>query len=115
MAKTARPKQDSAKRRSPARTPEAQEDQMISMAYDLAAEQLRNGTASSQVISHFLKLGSPKARLETEILQHQKELVAAKTEAIKSSARMEELYKDAIDAMRSYSGGSVANDDENLQ
>lgn len=77
---------------------------MISLAVDLAEKQLLDGTASSQVITHFLKLGSTKERIEKEILEEQKELLKAKTEALQSAKRIEELYKNALDAMRSYSG-----------
>ena len=94
----------------PALTPEAQENQMISMAIDLAAEQLRNGTASSQVITHYLKLGSTKERLEKEILEKQKELISAKTEALQSSQRIEELYSNALNAMKSYSGNEDSDE-----
>jgi hypothetical protein len=92
------------RKRPPAKTPEARENQMIAAAIDLAEKQLLNGTASSQVITHFLKLGSTKERIEKEILENQKELIKAKTESIKSSKRVEELYMNALNAMRSYSG-----------
>lgn len=88
----------------PALTPEARENQLISLAVDLAEQQLREGTASSQVITHYLKLGSTKERIEKEILEKQKELISAKTENLKSAKRIEELYADAINAMRKYSG-----------
>lgn len=88
----------------PAVSPEAQESLMISLATDLAMKQLQEGTASSQVITHYLKLGTAKERLEREILEKQKDLMDAKTEAIKSAKRMEELYAGALDAMRRYSG-----------
>lgn len=88
----------------PALTPEARENQMISLAMDLAEQQLRDGTASSQLITEFVKRGSTKARLEKEILREQKELMEAKTENLRSSKRVEELYNDAIKAMRNYSG-----------
>ena len=88
----------------PALTPEARENQMISLAMDLAEQQLRDGTASSQLITEFVKRGSTKARLEKEILREQKELMEAKTENLRSSKRIEELYNDAIKAMRNYSG-----------
>lgn len=76
---------------------------MIAAAIDLAEKQLREGTASSQVITHFLKLGSSKERLEKEYLEMQKDLVQAKTESIKSAQRVEELYTNALNAMRNYS------------
>lgn len=92
------------RKRPPAKTPEARENQLISLAVDLAEKQLYEGTASSQVITHFLKLGSTKETIEKDILMTQRDLIQAKTEAIKSSKRVEELYKNALDAMRSYSG-----------
>lgn len=88
----------------PALTPEARENQLISLAVDLAEKQLQEGTASSQVITHYLKLGSTKERIEREILEKQKELITAKTESLQSSKRVEELYENAIKAMRNYSG-----------
>jgi hypothetical protein len=95
----------------PAFTPEARENQMISLAVDLAEKQLREGTASSQVITHYLKLGSTKERIEKEILEKQKELITAKTENLKAAARVEELYKEAISAMRKYSGNGEGDDE----
>lgn len=100
------------RRHPPAKTPDARENQMISLAVDLAEKQLLEGTASSQVISHYLKLGSSRERLEKEILKGQKELIIAKTEAVQSSKRVEELYKNALDAMRSYSGKGGSSEDD---
>lgn len=88
----------------PASTPEARETQLIGYAVDLAEQQLINGTASSQVITHYLKLGSTKERLEREILEEQKKLITAKTEALESAKKVEELYANALAAMRKYSG-----------
>ena len=96
----------------PALTPESRENQLISLAVDLAEKQLQEGTASSQVITHYLKLGSTKERIEKEILEKQKELISAKTEAIKSAKRIEELYSDAIKAMRSYGGHGASDGDD---
>ena len=90
----------------PVLTPEARENQLISLAIDLAEQQLRDGTASSQVITHYLKLGSSKEKLEKEILAEQKKLVAAKTSAIESQEKIDELYANAIKAMRTYTGQS---------
>lgn len=92
------------KKLRPALTPEARENQLIYLATDLAESQLKAGTASSQVITHFLKLGSMKEKIEQEILLKQKDLITAKTEALQSSKRIEELYSNAIIAMKSYSG-----------
>ena len=99
-----------------AATPEAREDQLIALAVDLAEEKLRNGTASNSMIIHYLKLGSTKERLEKEILAEQKELVKAKTESLKSAKQIEDLYRNALDAMRSYSGQDKKEeeDDEDI-
>lgn len=88
----------------PALTPEARENQLVSLAINLAEQQLRDGTASSQVITHYLKLGSQKERLEREKLQRENELLKAKTDSIASAKRTEELYENALRAMREYSG-----------
>lgn len=88
----------------PGLTPESRENQLISLAIDLAEKQLREGTASSQVISHFLKLGSTVNMLEKETLKKNLDLITAKTEAIKSGKAIEELYNNALAAMRKYSG-----------
>ena len=96
----------------PALTPEARENQMIALAVDLAEKQLMEGTASSQVITHYLKLGSTKERIEKEILEKQKDLIEAKTQSLQSAKRVEELYAEALTAMRRYSGqGGEDNSD----
>lgn len=95
----------------PALTPESRENQMISLAVDLAEQQLRDGTASSQVITHYLKLGTTIAKLEKEKLIHENEMLQAKTKALQSTERVEELYLDAIKAMRRYSGGGEPDED----
>lgn len=94
----------------PALTPEAREDQLISLAVNLAEKQLLEGTASSQVITHYLKLGSSKEKIEKEILEKQKELITAKTEALQSAKRVEELYGEALKAMRTYGGQGDPDD-----
>jgi hypothetical protein len=99
------------KRRPSASTPEARENQLISAAVDLAEKQIADGTASSQVITHFLKLGSTKERIEKEILESQKELIIAKTENLRSAKRIEELYENALGAMKKYSGNDNNGDD----
>lgn len=88
----------------PALTPEARENQMISLAVDLAEQQLRDGTASSQVITHFLKLGSTRAELEKEKMKRENKLLEAKAKSIESSDEMKVLYENAIKAMRNYAG-----------
>ena len=96
---------------TPAYTPEAREAQLIALAVDRAEQQLRDGTASSQVITHYLKLAGSRDRLEREKLEEENKLLRARTEAIKSEKRNEELFQKVIDAMRRYSG----NDDEDDQ
>lgn len=93
------------RRRPPATTPEAKENQLIALAYDQAEKELMNGKASSQVITHFLKLGSQKERKELLLLEQEIELKKAKTESIQSAKRIEELYNKAVRAMSDYSGG----------
>lgn len=88
----------------PATTPEARENQLVSLAYDLAEQQLIDGTASAQVITSFLKLGSSRERLEQEKLSNENILLQAKKEAMDSQARIEEMYGAALNAMRSYAG-----------
>ena len=100
-----------AKSRRPAMTPDARENQMINLAVDLAEKQLEEGTASSQVITHFLKLGSSKERLEREKLAEENKLLRAKTENLQSQKRVEELYAEALAAMRRYSGQGDLNDE----
>lgn len=102
----------SSKRRPPARTLEARESQMVSLAIDLAEKQLMEGTASSQVITHYLKLGSTMEREKKEIMREQKKLLAAKTEAIESSRRIEELMGKALSAMKTYSGANSDDDSD---
>ena len=101
-----------AQKMRPAISPEARENQMISLAMDLAEQQLRDGTASSQLITEFVKRGSTKAMLEKEILKEQKELMTAKIESIQSAKRVEELYTNALNAMRRYSGQGDAEESE---
>lgn len=88
----------------PALSEEAREKQLVSLAIDLAEKQLREGTASAQVIVHYLKAGSNKEKIEREIMEKQKGLLDAKTQNLQSYKRVEELYANALDAMRRYSG-----------
>lgn len=100
----------SSRKMRPATTPEGRENQLIALATDLVEQRLRDGTASSQETTHFLKQSTAKARLEKEILELQKELIAAKTEALRSQKSSEELYEKAIRAMGIYSGNGDPND-----
>lgn len=96
----------------PALTPDNREKQMISLAVDLAEQQLKDGSASSQVINHYLKLGSSRERLEKEKIESENKVLKAKAEQLESQARVEELYKEALSAMRNYAGQGSRNDDD---
>lgn len=102
---------NSKRKMRPALTPESRENQLVSLAVDLAEKQLREGTASSQVITHYLKLGSTKYKAEKEKLERENELLRAKTESLQSAKRVEELYEDALKAMKNYSGHGTDEDD----
>lgn len=92
------------KKMRPAITPEGRESQLISLATNLAEKQMMEGTASSQIITYYLKLGSEKEKLERLRLEYEVKKLDAQTKALQSAERMEELYKNAMEAMRSYSG-----------
>jgi hypothetical protein len=97
--------------RRPATSPEEREMQLANAAYDLAEEQIDSGTASSQVITHFLKAGSSRERLEQERMRHEVELMEVKKEQLEGQKRIETLYVDALEAMRGYSGFGSGPDD----
>lgn len=97
------------KSRRPARTPEARENQMISDAYDLAEKRLKEGTASASEVVHFLKLGSQKEKLAMEREIEEIKLLKAKTEALESQKQTEELYREALSAMKTYSGANLVD------
>ncbi len=99
MAKKAEPK-----KMRPALTPEARENQMISLAIDLAEQKLLDGTANSQLITHYLKLATDKYRRENEKLKNENNLLQAKTDAIQSAQRTDEIYEKVLEAMKKYSG-----------
>lgn len=98
-------------RRPPATTPEARENQLIAQAVDLASKQMTDGSASAQVITHYLKLGSTREKLEQERLAAEIELSKAKMEGMASMARTEELMNKALNAFRSYSGQPIEDSD----
>lgn len=97
-------RQRSARRNRPATSPEMREMQLADAAYDLAEDQIKSGTASSQVITHFLKAGSMRERLEQQRMHHEIELMEVKKEQLEGQKKVEELYANALEAMRGYSG-----------
>lgn len=99
------------KKMRPALSPEAREKQLVALAVNLAEEQLRNGTASSQVITHYLKLGSTREKLEQELKMEEIKLQRAKTENLKSQERNEQLMREAMEAFKTYSGRGGHDDD----
>lgn len=110
MAKVTTTTSKQRKKLRPALSPEARENQMIALAVDLAEQQLIDGTASSQVITHFLKLGTTKAELEKEKIRKETELLGAKIQMADSIEEQKKLAEDAIKAMRNY--GGTGEDDE---
>lgn len=93
-------------KRKPASSPEARETQLINLAYNLAEDQLREGTASPSIVSHFLKLSTQRETLELDNLRSKAKLQEAKANEIEKAKENEELTKAAIEAMKNYSGSS---------
>ena len=97
-------KKKTTRKQAPARTKEAREQQLENLAMNLAEEKLRNGTASSQIICHFLNLATEKAELDREKVRAEVKLQNAKVDAIESQKQTEEMYAKAIAAMQRYQG-----------
>lgn len=112
MSNTRRKSEPPARRARPATTPEQRENQLIGLSVELAEKQLRDGTASAQVITHFLKLGSSREKLEQERLAQDVVVLKARAEQLESQKRIEELYANALSAMRVYSGQPAEELDE---
>lgn len=96
----------------PAKTPEGRENQLISLAVDLSEKQLKDGSASSQVITHFLKLASTRNKLEEKKIEHENLLLSAKIEQLAQGKQVVELYEKALHAMRQYSGQDTVDFDD---
>ena len=96
----------------PATTPEGRESQLVSLAMDLVEKRIRQGTATSQEVTHFLKLGSSRELLEQQRIHYENELSRVKIDAIASQQRMEEVYRDALEAMSAYQGRDVVSRDD---
>jgi hypothetical protein len=104
VGKQQTPKNSAKALRPAATTPEGREQQLVALAVDEAERQIRAGTASAQVVTHFLKLGSTRERLEQTRIANENELLLAKREQLASQGRVEELYTKALSAMQTYSG-----------
>lgn len=112
MAVVRKPTEPITRRRPPATTPEARENQMINLSMELAERQIREGTASAQVITHFLKLGSTREDLEKSRLRSENELLKARVAQIGSQDDTRELIKNALEAMVTYTGQEPRREDE---
>lgn len=99
------------RKRPPGKTVEEREAQLVAAAVDLAEKQIMEGTASSQVITHFLKLGTAREKLEREKLAHENRLLIARTEAIDAAKETQELYREVLEALRAYSGDTDGEED----
>lgn len=102
-------------RMRPAITPEARQKQMISLATDCAEDLMRSGKAPSQIIVHYLKLGTKQAELELERTKKELALVEAKTKSIQSMEHAEELYENALNAFRGYSGQDMQKENDEYE
>ena len=98
------------RKRRRALSPEARENQLVALAYDLAEQQLLDGTISSQVLTQLIRAGSVKGQAELLKLERENELLKAKTESLQSAQRTDEIYADALNAMRDYSGLETQDD-----
>lgn len=115
MAKVKQTASPSPRRRErPAISVEAREGQLVSLAVSLAEQQLRDGTASSQVITHYLKLGSMREKLERERLEEENKLLKAKTRALEEEARTQVDYQKVLKALKTYNGQGDADDYSDL-
>lgn len=106
------PQESSESLRRPAATPDDRENQLIYLASELAEKQIREGTASAQVITHFLKLGSSRERLEKQKLQYEAELLQVKRDSIEQAGKLQELYADAMRAFGTYNGSHQQVEEE---
>ena len=97
-----------------ATTPEGRESELVSLAMDLVEKRMRNGTATSQEVTHFLKLGSSREKLEQQRIEYENQLSKVRMEAISSQQRTEEMYKDALAAMSTYQGREVVSAPDDL-
>jgi hypothetical protein len=98
-------------KRAPATTPEDRENQLISLAFDLAEKQIRDGTASSQVLTQFLKLGSSREKKEQAKIENENALLETKRLLMEAQKESEGLYAQAIAAFRAYSGDASPDEE----
>jgi hypothetical protein len=99
-------------RQAPGTTIESRENQIIRLAYDLVEKRIRDGSATSQEVTEFVRMGSTKAQLEKSRLERENQLLTAKTESLKSQKKIEELYAKAMNAFKTYSGQEETLEDD---
>lgn len=114
MPKLPKTQPNTKKRLPPATTPEGREKQIISLAYDLVEERLRNGTASASETVAILRLGTQRERLEREKIAEEVKLTRTKSEAIAQAKEIKEMMSEAISAFKRYSGSEEEEMDEDL-
>lgn len=101
-----------ARRRSPAKTPEEREGVLISKSLNLIEKQIDDGTASSQVLSLYAKLGSSRERLEQERLVADNAVLRKKLEGMEAAIDVKNLMEDALNAFRGYTGQAIESDED---
>lgn len=92
------------RRRSPAKTPEERESVLISKSLNLIERQIDDGSASSQVLSLYAKLGSSRERLEQERLANENQVLRKKVESMEAAIDVKNLMEEALGAFKGYSG-----------
>jgi hypothetical protein len=112
MARRNHDEQSAPRRRSPAKTPEERESMLVSMAMERAEQQIADGTASSQLLTHFVKLGSSREQLEQERLRNENEVLRKKVETMEAAVDVKNLMEEALQAFRGYSGKSMDNEED---
>lgn len=85
---------------------------MVNLAYSAVQKRIEDGTASAMELVHFLKIGTTEHELQMRLLEAENELRAAKKAELESRQNVEELYKNALAAMRSYRGAPEDDDEE---
>lgn len=100
------------RRQAPGRTVEDRQNKIINLAYDLVEARIRRGTATSQEVTEFIRMGSNRTQLELKKLEKENELLIAKTKSLESQKTIEKLYSDAMKAFGRYRGNEVEDDSE---
>lgn len=78
------------------------EAKLISLTLQMAEQQLIDGTASSQVMTHFLRLGSIRSKVELEKLRLENNLLTEKIQSEKMGQQLKEMFQDVMESLRDY-------------